>query len=92
MSDHQKEKFKKTRDLDFAYQFEDARFRCNVFMDRLGMGGVFRIIPTKLLTVEQLGLPEAVVEVLFIQEGARPCNWRYWFWQEHHFSSVDRPS
>lgn len=69
MSDHQKEKFKKTRDLDFAYQFEDARFRCNVFMDRLGMGGVFRIIPTKLLTVEQLGLPEAVLKFCSYKKG-----------------------
>lgn len=69
MSDHQKEKFKKTRDLDFAYQVEDARFRCNVFMDRLGMGGVFRIIPTKILTVEQLGLPEAVLKFCSYKKG-----------------------
>lgn len=69
MSDHQKEKFKKTRDLDFAYQVEDARFRCNVFMDRMGMGGVFRIIPTKILTIEQLGLPEAVLKFCSYKKG-----------------------
>jgi len=69
MTDHQQEKFKKSRDLDFAYQYEDSRFRCNVFMDRMGMGGVFRIIPTKILTVEQLGLPESILRFCSYKKG-----------------------
>jgi twitching motility protein PilT len=46
-----REEFKRRHDTDFAYEIQDvARFRCNFFMDRKGMGGVFRVIPTKILT------------------------------------------
>lgn len=69
MNEHQQDKFKKSRDLDFAYQVEDTRFRCNVFMDRMGMGGVFRIIPTKILTIEQLGLPDSVLKFCSFKKG-----------------------
>jgi twitching motility protein PilT len=49
-------------DLDFAYELPDgtARFRVNVLWQHRGMGAVLRVIPTKILTVEQLGLPPAV--------------------------------
>jgi twitching motility protein PilT len=48
-------------DLDFAYAYGDkARFRGNYMQKSTGMGGVFRIIPTKILTLEQLNSPEAV--------------------------------
>ncbi len=69
MSDYQKDKFKKSGDLDFAYQLEDARFRCNMFVDRKGMGGVFRIIPTKIATVEELNLPDGVLRFCSFKKG-----------------------
>lgn len=48
-------------DVDFAYALPGvARFRVNVFADRLGICAVLRIIPDKILTFEQLGLPRAV--------------------------------
>ncbi len=48
-------------DTDFAYEVAGlARFRVNLFKQQRGMGGVFRIIPTKLMTIEQLGLPPSV--------------------------------
>lgn len=48
-------------DVDFAYAIPNvARFRVNLFADRLGYGAVLRQIPDKILTFEQLGLPEAV--------------------------------
>ncbi len=48
-------------DADFAYAVEGcARFRVNLFRDRNGACGVLRQIPDKILTFEQLGLPEAV--------------------------------
>jgi twitching motility protein PilT len=51
------EEFAARHDTDFAYEIPGlARFRCNVFMDRKGMGAVFRIIPSKILTAEDLGL------------------------------------
>src|SRR5438128_2182873 len=45
--------FKERHDTDFSYDLQDTgRFRSNVFMDRHGIGGVFRLIPSKILTVE----------------------------------------
>jgi len=50
-------------DLDFAYEMnEDSRFRCNYLKQTNGYGAVFRLIPTKILTLEQLGIPEVVKE------------------------------
>lgn len=52
------------RDLDFAYGYEDkARFRANYLYKTTGPGAVFRTIPSEVLTVEQLGLPRAVVDL-----------------------------
>ncbi|HMO80376.1 MAG TPA: type IV pilus twitching motility protein PilT [Pyrinomonadaceae bacterium] len=57
-------------DTDFAYEIEGlARFRCNVFMDRKGMGGVFRVIPAKMTTAEQLGLSKAVLGLCDLSKG-----------------------
>ena len=62
--------FNEAHDTDFAYELEGyGRFRCNVFMDHKGMGGVFRLIPTEILTVEQLGLPEAVKKFCYLGKG-----------------------
>jgi twitching motility protein PilT len=64
------EEFHERHDTDFAYEIVGlARFRCNIFMDRKGMGGVFRLIPTKLLTAEQLNLPPAILELCNLSKG-----------------------
>lgn len=48
-------------DADFAYEVPGiARFRVNLFRQQRGMGAVMRIIPTKIMTLEQLGMPPAV--------------------------------
>lgn len=53
--------YQRDGDVDFAYEVPGvARFRVNLFKQHRGMGGVFRIIPTKLMTIDQLGLPPAV--------------------------------
>jgi pilus retraction protein PilT len=58
------EEFQEINDTDFAYAIEGlARFRCNLFRDRLGVGAVLRQIPSKILTMEQLGLPPAVTNL-----------------------------
>jgi twitching motility protein PilT len=57
-------------DSDFAYEIEGlARFRCNLFMDRKGPGAVFRQIPSKVLTAEQLNLPKAVLDFCYLSKG-----------------------
>jgi twitching motility protein PilT len=54
----------KNRDFDKAYALDGVgRFRCNFLYQHRGIGAVFRIIPTKILTVEQLGLPEVVKSI-----------------------------
>jgi pilus retraction protein PilT len=61
MADRSIDEFVETNDADFAYAVPGvARFRCNLFRDHLGVGAVLRTIPDKILTFEQLGLPEAV--------------------------------
>ncbi|MEI6351257.1 MAG: PilT/PilU family type 4a pilus ATPase [Verrucomicrobiota bacterium] len=55
--------FEEHGDLDFAYEMdEESRFRCNFLKQTNGYGAVFRLIPTKILTLEQLGIPEVVKE------------------------------
>ncbi len=55
---HRWEQFEECGDLDFAYAFENkARFRCNFNKQFSGYGAVFRTIPSKILTLEQLGVP-----------------------------------
>lgn len=63
-------KFLETGDLDFAYEMdESSRFRCNYFKQQNGLGAVFRLIPTKILTLEDLGIPEAVKEFAHMRSG-----------------------
>ncbi|MES2706909.1 MAG: type IV pilus twitching motility protein PilT [Verrucomicrobiota bacterium] len=55
------EKFLARGDLDFAYEMDEhSRFRCNYFKQQNGLGAVFRLIPTKIATLEQLGIPQVV--------------------------------
>ena len=56
-------RFMDTGDLDFAYEMNsDSRFRCNFLKQTNGLGCVFRLIPTKIMTLEQLGIPPIVKE------------------------------
>lgn len=64
------EEFARRNDSDFAYEIPGlARFRANIFADRKGMGGVFRIIPTKILTAQQLGLSQAIMNLCDLSKG-----------------------
>src|SRR5262245_29747987 len=64
LTDAQRAHFLKNRDLDFAYAYEDkARFRANYLGKTTGPGAVFRTIPSKILTAQQLGLPPAVIKL-----------------------------
>lgn len=65
-----REEFRKTGDTDFAYEIEGlCRFRSNLFKDRKGAGGVFRVIPSKILTADDLGLSRAVKNLCFLTKG-----------------------
>jgi twitching motility protein PilT len=57
----QQEVLKERLNLDFALELPDVgRHRCNIFRQRLGWDGVYRIVSRDLPTLEQLGMPEAV--------------------------------
>ncbi len=56
-------RFETRGDLDFAYEMdEESRFRCNYFKQILGYGAVFRLIPTRIATLEDLKLPPVIKE------------------------------
>ena len=58
MNDALRKAFEATHEVDFSFELGDiARFRVNVFLQRKGEGAVFRTIPSKILTLEQLGMP-----------------------------------
>ena len=70
MPEKNRVEFDKKHDTDFAYEYgTEARFRCNVFLDRKGMGGVFRVIPSKILTAEQLGLSRDILKLCYLTKG-----------------------
>jgi twitching motility protein PilT len=65
-----REEWTRRHDTDFAYEIRGlARFRCNLFMDRKGMGGVFRVIPSKILTAEEMGLPKEILQLCHLPKG-----------------------
>ena len=55
------ERFLQKGDLDFAYEMDvQSRFRCNYFKQNNGLGAVFRLIPTKIKTIDDLGVPKTI--------------------------------
>jgi len=62
--------FEETGDADFGYEIPGlARYRANLFMQRNGIGAVFRQIPNNIMTVEQLGLPPVVSRLASLPRG-----------------------
>jgi twitching motility protein PilT len=65
-----RDEFERRHDTDFAYEIPDlARFRCNLFMDRKGMGGVFRTIPNQIMTAEQMALSKEILALCHLPKG-----------------------
>jgi len=68
--DRHRKQFEDCNDVDFAYEIPGvARFRCNLFRDRNGIGGVFRQIPADIMTTEQLGLDPQLLEMCQLKKG-----------------------
>jgi twitching motility protein PilT len=64
------EEWETGHDVDFAHEIPGlARFRCNYFLDRLGPGGVFRVIPAKIMTVEDLQLSPHILRLCRLTKG-----------------------
>jgi twitching motility protein PilT len=70
MGDSQRKGFEEKNDIDFSIELGDkARFRVNIFKQRRGMGAVFRIIPTKILSLEQLNMPSILAQITRKEKG-----------------------
>jgi twitching motility protein PilT len=70
MPERNRLEWEECKDTDFAYELTGvARYRCNVFADKNGIGGVFRIIPSKILSFQQLNLPESIKKLCFLTKG-----------------------
>jgi twitching motility protein PilT len=70
LTERQRNNFAKNWELDCSYALEGyGRFRCNIFMQRRGLGAVFRAIPSKVHTLEGLGLPMGLTELANVKKG-----------------------
>ena len=62
--------FEESGDIDFGYEIPGlARYRANFFMQKNGVGAVFREIPSSIMTAEQLGLPPVVSKLATLPRG-----------------------
>src|SRR5471030_197222 len=65
LTDSQKKRFEETMELDFSFGIKaiGSRFRCNVFSQRGAVGAVYRLIPEKIRTFGELGLPPVLANL-----------------------------
>ena len=62
--------YEETGDIDFGYEYPGmARFRANFFNQKNGIAAVFRLIPTKIYTMEDLGLPPVLKKFAMLHKG-----------------------
>jgi twitching motility protein PilT len=70
LNDQQRKKFEEHHELDFSIEMKGiARFRVNAFRQARGESIVFRVIPSKILSLEELGLPKILREVCKQERG-----------------------
>lgn len=70
MNDNQRREFETNLEADFSFELPNiARFRANVFMQNRGIGGVFRTIPSKVLSLEELNAPEIFKQISSLPRG-----------------------
>ena len=70
LNDVQREELDREGDVDFAYEVPGVvRLRCNVYRQHRGMAGAFRLLPNRILSVEDLGLPQQLLEYCELVKG-----------------------
>ncbi|NJP12095.1 MAG: type IV pilus twitching motility protein PilT [Leptolyngbyaceae cyanobacterium RU_5_1] len=69
LTDEEIRRFEETLDFDGAIQYEFARVRINIFESLYGPGMVLRLIPLKIPTIEQLGLPPVFKDICHYNKG-----------------------
>ena len=70
MTEDQMARYQALEEIDFAYEVPSVvRLRCNVYQQANGMAAAFRLLPTRILSVEQLGLPPQVLRFAELNRG-----------------------
>jgi twitching motility protein PilT len=70
MDDELSARFAEFKDVDFSYEVPGiVRVRCNIYEQSKGLGGAFRILPSQILSLEQLGLPPSVAKLAELRRG-----------------------
>jgi len=70
ISEKHREELEKVGGADFGYAFGDlARFRVSVFKEKSGYGITMRLLPSKFMTFEDIGLPQSVKNLLYLRRG-----------------------
>jgi twitching motility protein PilT len=70
MSPSQAAQFEREKEIDFAHEIKGVvRLRCNIFEQRNGIAAVFRLIPTEVLSAEQLNLPPSILKFCDLDRG-----------------------
>ena len=70
LTDDQKKRIERDQELDFALEIGDSvRFRANIYVNRRGLGAVFRVIPTKVKTLDELRMPEVLKKLARMPRG-----------------------
>ncbi len=68
----QREEFARNKELDFVYAppaLAGSRFRVNLFEGRLGAGAVMRVVPSRIPSAQELGLPEVALRLCDLESG-----------------------
>lgn len=74
LTEEQKKDFEANKELDLAFSVKNlARFRANIFHDRGNVSGAFRIIPFKIYSIDELGLPPICREICKLPRGLVLC-------------------
>jgi twitching motility protein PilT len=70
LTDLQKKIFEEKKDIDFAFEIPGvSRFRANLLQQQRGPAGVFRVVPTKIKTLEELGMPKVLKDLAHLEKG-----------------------
>jgi len=69
LNQHQQQAIQEARELDFSFYFGTTRIRSNVYFEKDNLVGAYRLIPDKLRTVQELGLPSIVEDMTKSRQG-----------------------
>jgi len=70
MTSDQRIEFEVHREVDFCYEIQDvSRFRTNVYLEERGIAGALRIIPSEIVSVEEIGVSEAIMGLTRLRNG-----------------------